>query len=103
MMGLEEYVAMAQMMKAFPVARTEKEWRRRLTPEQYQVMRAHGTEAPGSCALLFEKRPGTFQCAGCGHRSLDPSSSLKVEPARRASMILSRAPSRLPQTIACRI
>ena len=57
---------MTQMMKAFPVTRTEKEWRQRLTPEQYQIMRAHGTEAPGSCALLYEKRPGTFQCAGCG-------------------------------------
>lgn len=57
---------MAQMMKTFPVTRTEKEWRQRLTPEQYQVMRAHGTEAPGSCALLYEKRPGAFQCAGCG-------------------------------------
>jgi len=57
---------MAQMMKTFPVTRTEKEWRQRLTPEQYQVMRAHGTEAPDSCALLYEKRPGTFQCAGCG-------------------------------------
>lgn len=57
---------MAQMMKTFPVTRTEKEWRQKLTPEQYQVMRAHGTEAPDSCALLYEKRPGTFQCAGCG-------------------------------------
>ena len=33
--------------------------------EQYQVMREHGTEAPGSCALNFEKRAGTFICAGC--------------------------------------
>ena len=37
-----------------------------LTPEQYDVMREHGTEAPGSCALNFEKRHGTFDCAGCG-------------------------------------
>jgi peptide-methionine (R)-S-oxide reductase len=56
---------MAQMMKTFPVTRTEQEWRRMLTPEQYEVMRAHGTEAPGSCTLLYEKRPGTFHCAGC--------------------------------------
>ena len=53
-------------MKVFPVTRTEDEWRRRLTPEQYRVLRAHGTEAPGSCALLREKRPGRFSCAGCG-------------------------------------
>ena len=37
-----------------------------LTPEQYGVMRQHGTERPGSCALLYEKRPGVFACAGCG-------------------------------------
>ncbi|MEQ1783166.1 MAG: peptide-methionine (R)-S-oxide reductase MsrB [Hyphomonadaceae bacterium] len=49
----------------FPVERTDAEWRARLTPEQYAVMRHHGTERPGSCALLYEKRPGTFTCAGC--------------------------------------
>jgi peptide-methionine (R)-S-oxide reductase len=36
-----------------------------LTPEQYAVLREHGTERPGSCALLNEKRVGTFSCAGC--------------------------------------
>ena len=51
--------------KRFPVTRTEAEWRKLLTPEQYEVMREHGTEAPGSCALNFEKRAGTFACAGC--------------------------------------
>jgi peptide-methionine (R)-S-oxide reductase len=50
---------------AFPVIRTDAEWRQKLTPEQYQVMRDHGTERPGSCALLYEKRQGTFSCAGC--------------------------------------
>ena len=49
----------------FPVTRSDAEWRARLTPEQYRVMRGHGTEPPGSCALLTEKRPGTFHCAGC--------------------------------------
>ncbi len=49
----------------FPVARTDEEWRRRLTPEQYVVMRRHGTELPNSCALLHEKRAGSFTCAGC--------------------------------------
>ena len=51
--------------KQYPVTRTEAEWRKLLTPEQYAVMRQHGTEAPGSCALNFEKRTGTFTCAGC--------------------------------------
>jgi len=52
--------------KTYPVTHSDAEWRRLLTPEQYQVMRAHGTEAPGSCALLLEKRPGRFSCAACG-------------------------------------
>ena len=50
---------------AFPVTRTDAEWRQRLTEEQYYIMRQHGTERPGSCALLYEKRQGTFSCAGC--------------------------------------
>ncbi|HEY4254155.1 MAG TPA: peptide-methionine (R)-S-oxide reductase MsrB [Roseomonas sp.] len=50
----------------FPVTHSDAEWHRLLTPEQYRVMRAHGTEAPGSCALLREKRQGRFACAGCG-------------------------------------
>jgi peptide-methionine (R)-S-oxide reductase len=52
--------------KQFEITRTDDEWRRLLTPEQYQVMRAHGTEPPGSCELNHEKRKGTFACAGCG-------------------------------------
>jgi peptide-methionine (R)-S-oxide reductase len=52
--------------KPFPVTRSDAEWRRLLSPEQYDVMRGHGTEIPGSCALNFEKRAGTFECAGCG-------------------------------------
>lgn len=52
--------------KIFKVTHTDDEWRRLLTPEQYVVMRSHGTEPPGSCALLHEKRAGTFSCVGCG-------------------------------------
>src|SRR5260370_2707696 len=52
--------------KAYAVTRSEGEWRRMWRPEQYDIMRSHGTEAPGSCALLLEKRPGRFSCVGCG-------------------------------------
>ena len=52
--------------KQYPVTHTDAEWHKLLTPEQYDVMRGHGTERPGSCALNFEKRAGTFTCAGCG-------------------------------------
>jgi len=57
--------------KPYPVTHTEEEWRRLLTPEQYRVMRGHGTEAPGSCALLREKRAGRFSCAACGQPLFD--------------------------------
>jgi len=49
----------------FAVMRSDEEWRRRLTPEQYHIMREHGTERAGSCALNYEKRAGVFSCAGC--------------------------------------
>jgi peptide-methionine (R)-S-oxide reductase len=54
------------MAHQFPIEKSDEEWRRILTPEQYEVLREHGTERPGSCALLQEKRAGTFTCAGCG-------------------------------------
>jgi peptide-methionine (R)-S-oxide reductase len=46
--------------------KTDSEWREALTPQQYKVLRGHGTEPPGSSALNLEKRDGTFACAGCG-------------------------------------
>jgi peptide-methionine (R)-S-oxide reductase len=48
------------------VPASEEEWRRRLTPEQFQVLREHATERRGSSALNYEKRTGVFSCAGCG-------------------------------------
>lgn len=57
---------MTTAAKTFPVTHTDAEWRSLLTPEQYRVMRGHGTEMPGSCALNYEKRAGMFECAGCG-------------------------------------
>jgi len=52
--------------RRYPVEKTDAEWQRTLTPTQYAVLRGHATEPPGSCALLAEKRAGTFSCAGCG-------------------------------------
>lgn len=42
------------------------DWRKKLTPDQYHVLREKGTEAPFSGKLLHEKRSGDFICAGCG-------------------------------------
>lgn len=52
---------------AFPVSYSDAEWRRRLTPAQYRVLREHGTERPGTSPLLREHRRGTFVCAADGH------------------------------------
>jgi peptide-methionine (R)-S-oxide reductase len=54
-----------KMTKVFPVHKSDAEWRDQLTSEQYDVLRGHGTERPGSCALNHEKRAGKFSCVGC--------------------------------------
>jgi peptide-methionine (R)-S-oxide reductase len=51
----------------YPVRKSEAEWRVELKPEQFRVLRQHGTERPGTSPLNAEKRPGTFVCAACGH------------------------------------
>jgi peptide-methionine (R)-S-oxide reductase len=53
------------MSEAFPVRKSDDEWRRALTSDQYQVLRHHSTERPFTSALNHETRVGTFQCAGC--------------------------------------
>lgn len=45
---------------------TEAEWRERLTPEEFRVLRKEGTERAGTSPLNDEKREGTYVCAGCG-------------------------------------
>ena len=51
--------------KSFPVTLSEAQWRQRLRPLQYQVLREGGTERAFSSPLDKEKRKGTFLCAGC--------------------------------------
>ncbi|MFT4100811.1 MAG: peptide-methionine (R)-S-oxide reductase MsrB [Burkholderiaceae bacterium] len=51
--------------ETFEVRYTDAEWRTRLTPQQYAVLRQESTERPGSSPLNDEHRPGTFACAGC--------------------------------------
>ena len=55
-----------------PSLLSDEEWRARLAPETFKVLRKHGTERPGTSPLNDEKRPGTFVCAGC-HQALFPS------------------------------
>ena len=51
--------------EGFAVMKTDAEWRQALTPEQYQVLRRHGTERPFSSPLNDEHRKGVFLCAAC--------------------------------------
>jgi len=46
--------------------KSDDQWRTELTPEQFHVLREHGTERAGSSPLNHEKRSGTFACAACG-------------------------------------
>jgi peptide-methionine (R)-S-oxide reductase len=51
--------------ESLPVTHSDEEWRQRLDPAQFHVLRKHGTERAGTSKLNAEKRPGTFACAGC--------------------------------------
>ena len=53
---------------AFPVRHSDAEWRRRLSADQYSVLREGHTERAGSSPLDREHGRGTFACAGCGNR-----------------------------------
>src|SRR5712691_7933798 len=48
------------------VMKTDAEWREQLTPEQYEVMRQHGTERPFTGVYNDTKDPGVYRCAACG-------------------------------------
>lgn len=55
----------AETDERFEVTKSEEEWKKILTREQFSVLRKEGTEPPGTSSLLAEKREGTFNCAAC--------------------------------------
>jgi peptide-methionine (R)-S-oxide reductase len=57
---------LAAQAKTYPVHFTPAEWRKRLTPAQFYILREQGTEQPGSSPLLHEHRKGTYTCAADG-------------------------------------
>jgi peptide-methionine (R)-S-oxide reductase len=52
--------------ETFPITLSEADWRQKLTPEQFNVLRKRATERAGTSPLNQEKRAGIFLCAGCG-------------------------------------
>jgi len=58
--------AASDAAEVFAVTHSDAEWRKRLTPAQYAVLRQSATELPFSSPLLNEHRPGAFACVGCG-------------------------------------
>ena len=63
---LQTTQAMATSKTEFEINKSEQEWREMLTPEQFYVLRKHGTERAGTSPLDKEYDRGTYQCAGCG-------------------------------------
>lgn len=69
--GLSQYLpwqgeVMAASNETFEINKTDAEWRETLTPEQFYVLRQHGTERARTSPLDKVYDPGTYACAGCG-------------------------------------
>jgi peptide-methionine (R)-S-oxide reductase len=82
------------MSDEFPVS--DDEWRQRLTPEQYQVLRRKGTERPFTGEYVHAKQDGTYHCAACGVELFSSSTKFEsgtgwpsfYEPANRENVEL---------------
>ena len=64
-LGLGQQAAPAVAAAPKKVQLSDAEWKKRLEPAAYEVLRREGTERPGSSPLNGEKRAGTYHCAGC--------------------------------------
>ncbi len=78
------------------VVKTDAEWRAELTPEQYEILRRHGTERPWTGRYVDSKADGTYACAACGNELFSSDTKFEsgsgwpsfTEPADRANVEL---------------
>ena len=70
LLALYKFISMEKVMAATNVVekinKPNAQWKKELTPEQYEILREEGTEHAFTSPLNKEKRPGIFACAGCG-------------------------------------
>jgi peptide-methionine (R)-S-oxide reductase len=59
------------------IQKPDSEWREKLSPDQYQVLRCSATERPETSPLLHEHRDGKFLCAGCGEQLFDSNTKFE--------------------------
>ena len=64
--NLHNYQIIMTTSKNYEIQKSEREWQEVLTPEQFRVLRKHGTERAGTSPLDKNYDDGTYQCAGCG-------------------------------------
>lgn len=69
--ALRLVVAVRPWAPSFPLTLSDDEWRKRLAPEQFRLLRLGETEAAGSSPLAAEIRPGQYDCAGCAQPLFD--------------------------------
>ncbi len=69
--AIELFGSKTSKKSAFPYQLSDEEWKKKLTPEQYDVLRNHGTERAQTSPFNHEKRPGVFHCAGCDQAVFD--------------------------------
>ncbi|PIN88950.1 peptide-methionine (R)-S-oxide reductase [Candidatus Pacearchaeota archaeon CG10_big_fil_rev_8_21_14_0_10_32_14] len=65
------------MKKPSSMPKTDKDWKKKLSPEQYSVLREADTEEPYTSPLLKEKRKGVFTCVACGNELFDSSTKFE--------------------------
>ncbi len=60
---------------------SEEEWKKKLTPEQYRVLREKGTERPFSSSVVTNNEEGMYVCAACGHELFSSKAKYDLDPS----------------------